>query len=354
MVQHARARHGKRLPQVLGDSGNLSTPVTLTITQPVQGAVVTPTVTVFVTPQGIPNSPSSLPPPIPTTSPGADNAPSIIVAAPTPSPSVSAVSNNGGKSGQPSGASSTGTPVGAIVGIVLAIVLLLIAAVIFWFRRRAVAHRMKKRGWANGPKKNPPSFLWIEPKDNTRGISPFPGAVGPPLVPNRGGSPMPGNMYGTGQMKLEPQRGPYNNGLPYIPPPVPPTPPRAAGLYDYPTTTPQSAGAPSVRIPGNSPIPTVPPTPVTTQAGERAKVVSTFIPTLPDELSITTGEVIQVHAEYDDGGALCSNGRGEMGMAPVECLDKGSLGQPAKANREYRKSVRASSLAARSFTAGQQ
>ncbi|KAJ7353597.1 hypothetical protein DFH08DRAFT_624707, partial [Mycena albidolilacea] len=46
-----------------------------------------------------------------------------------------------------------------------------------------------------------------------------------------------------------------------------------------------------------------------------------FIPSLPDELSIITGEVLHMMAEYDDGWALCKNERGEQGVVPLECLD---------------------------------
>ncbi|KAJ6562426.1 hypothetical protein B0H19DRAFT_871997, partial [Mycena capillaripes] len=45
-----------------------------------------------------------------------------------------------------------------------------------------------------------------------------------------------------------------------------------------------------------------------------------FIPSLPNELSITTGEAMHVLCEYDDG-AQCRNGRSGQGMVPLECLD---------------------------------
>ena len=47
-----------------------------------------------------------------------------------------------------------------------------------------------------------------------------------------------------------------------------------------------------------------------------------FIPSLPDELSISTGEMVRVLGEFDDGWAYCANGRGEQGMVPLECLDR--------------------------------
>lgn len=60
-------------------------------------------------------------------------------------------------------------------------------------------------------------------------------------------------------------------------------------------------------------------------APNAAIVKSTFIPSLPDELSITTGETVRIIQEYDDGWAMCANGGGEQGMVPLECLDRGAV-----------------------------
>jgi hypothetical protein len=78
-----------------------------------------------------------------------------------------------------------------------------------------------------------------------------------------------------------------------------------------------------------------------------AVIQCTFIPTLPDELSIRMGEIVRVLAEYDDGWALCTNAHGERGMVPLECLDQSAQGlarQGSQADR--RTSRRASSLVA--------
>jgi hypothetical protein len=69
-----------------------------------------------------------------------------------------------------------------------------------------------------------------------------------------------------------------------------------------------------------------------------------FIPSLPDELSITTGEIVRVVAEYDDGWALCKNGRGDQGMVPVECLDRGASILQVDTEDRDRNSRRGSSL----------
>lgn len=58
-----------------------------------------------------------------------------------------------------------------------------------------------------------------------------------------------------------------------------------------------------------------------------ATVIYTFITSLPDELSIRVGETIRVLAEYDDGWALSLNARGEQGMVPLQCLDRGVGGR---------------------------
>lgn len=85
------------------------------------------------------------------------------------------------------------------------------------------------------------------------------------------------------------------------------------------------------------------PLPVTTENG--AVVKQTFIPALPDELEISTGETIRVLSEYDDGWALCVNLRGEQGMVPLECLDRGFSSNDQLDGRSTR---RVSSLAGRS------
>ncbi|KAF8205640.1 kinase-like domain-containing protein [Mycena galopus ATCC 62051] len=57
-------------------------------------------------------------------------------------------------------------------------------------------------------------------------------------------------------------------------------------------------------------------------AAATAMVRYEFIPSLPDELRIITGEIVYVLAEYADGWALCKNRRGGQGMVPLECLDR--------------------------------
>jgi hypothetical protein len=81
---------------------------------------------------------------------------------------------------------------------------------------------------------------------------------------------------------------------------------------------------------------------ITAAFPEMVKIKSTYIPTLPDELSIDVGETVRVKKEFDDGWALCVNARGEQGMIPLECLER-------ERSRESKKLARASSLAARAY-----
>lgn len=79
-------------------------------------------------------------------------------------------------------------------------------------------------------------------------------------------------------------------------------------------------------------------------------VVCTFIPSLPDELTISIGETLRVLAGYEDGWSLCKNCRGKQGMVPNDCLEKsfssmGLLPPPNVGYRISRSSARVSSLA---------
>ena len=60
------------------------------------------------------------------------------------------------------------------------------------------------------------------------------------------------------------------------------------------------------------------------RAGNIGVVKSIFEPRMNDELRIRVGEALRVLAEYDDGWAFCENPRGERGMIPLECLDRGN------------------------------
>jgi len=81
-----------------------------------------------------------------------------------------------------------------------------------------------------------------------------------------------------------------------------------------------------------------------------AYVRCTYIPNLPDELSVTVGEMVRVLNAYDDGWALCLNAHNEQGVVPLECLDRNNapLRSPGQylgqGTGDWRMSRRASSL----------
>ena len=59
--------------------------------------------------------------------------------------------------------------------------------------------------------------------------------------------------------------------------------------------------------------------------GHLVVVARTFVPSLPDELSIQTGEQVRVINRFDDGWAHVERTRSgagaENGVVPVECLE---------------------------------
>lgn len=63
--------------------------------------------------------------------------------------------------------------------------------------------------------------------------------------------------------------------------------------------------------------------------GTLVVVARTFVPSLPDELSIQTGEQVRIIMKYDDGWAHVErlrSGAGENGVVPMDCLDAVSGG----------------------------
>lgn len=63
-------------------------------------------------------------------------------------------------------------------------------------------------------------------------------------------------------------------------------------------------------------------------------VARSYVPTLPDELAISTGETLKVLQEFDDGWSECMNSAGEAGMVPLECFGKqGGFGRQTSLGR---------------------
>lgn len=142
----------------------------------------------------------------------------------------------------------------------------------------------------------------------------------------------------------------HNDGT--IPPPVPDkpmvptlTPPPMS--YNNPAMPPVSAPVQSPTLTAGAAAVSLSPA---SAGANYACVRCTYIPNLPDELSVTVGETVRVLNEYDDGWALCLNMHNEQGVVPLECLDRSNalakgpghyLGQ---GTGDWRMSRRASSL----------
>ncbi|EJD53123.1 hypothetical protein AURDEDRAFT_180696 [Auricularia subglabra TFB-10046 SS5] len=85
---------------------------------------------------------------------------------------------------------------------------------------------------------------------------------------------------------------------------------------------------------------------------EAAMVIRPFMPTLADELPVTTGETVFIVEAFDDGWASCSNSRGQCGVVPLECLqsmarkprDQLLAQQQQQQGGDWRTSKRVSSL----------
>ncbi|KAF7300440.1 SH3 domain-containing protein [Mycena chlorophos] len=211
---------------------------------------------------------------------------------------------------QPIGGASTSTSksglsTGAIVGITIALVVLIFGALaVLFIRQRAIRQRKTRRataGWAAAA-----------------------GFAQPAPVPAgsfANGATM-GDVERAGAMSQQSAGVSFARA-------------QAAAIASAPIPPPPNAY-------GGAPVPAAIPTAMVMPAGATTALVRyEFIPSLPDELSIVTGETVRIVAEYDDGWALCANAKNDQGMVPLECLDRsGSGGVP-------RNSRRGSSLGAR-------
>ncbi|KAL0946493.1 hypothetical protein HGRIS_012711 [Hohenbuehelia grisea] len=225
---------------------------------------------------------------------------------------------------EPSGAASKeeGIPAGAVAGIVLAIVLVLLALLVFFLRKRLIRHRQQRSSaWKDNIFSKRPDDLRTDGQRMERGEA--------------GGNFSASTTFAPAMVSKVP--------VSRVPVPSAAIPAVPSMSYNNPPT----AGFQGERTPGfPTPFASTPVRGTPTTPFNGAAVVSTFIPTLPDELSISLGDTVRVLAEYDDGWALCASMIGEKGMVPLECLDLGNGTQPVYVSREGHMSRRASSLAA--------
>jgi len=219
--------------------------------------------------------------------------------------------------------SSSGVPAVAIGLIVASLVIIFAAVTVFILRRRSIRAREQKRQTWNKNIFTKQQEARAEQEKAFGGEQPAPpydDIVAPPMSYNAilppsqamfAPRPMSENSVSTAATRRS-----LTHTTP--PPPMPSAPP----------ATPASvAGAASVST--------------NRSEATRVNIVCTFIPCLPDELSISTGETVRVLAEYDDGWAMCVNGSGEQGMVPTECLDRGN---GRVGSGDWRASRRVSSL----------
>jgi hypothetical protein len=290
------------------NSFSLSGPLTLTI---IETADPAPTLTQSnandAVPATTPASPTTttstitVPPSIPSTLPPPDAPPAPP---PTSAPSSSIPTTSASSSS--STTQSFHLPGGTIAAVVVVSVVGLLGLLVLLVRKRYINNRRRKTfTWGAGIMNKPVSsadmaFNNTLPTTVTTEASPVSsfssGEVSPAMRAARFRT-----QTQPAQSPITPPPMSYNN----------PVPPLISGIPSpgLGPATPNTITITPGREPPNS-----------------ATVQCTFIPTLPDELSISTGEIVQVLGEFDDGWALCANSKGEQGMVPLECLDRGESG----------------------------
>ncbi|KAI0784408.1 hypothetical protein C8Q75DRAFT_395588 [Abortiporus biennis] len=268
----------------------------------------------------------------PTVPPTTSHLSTSLVSTSTPSASPSSASDLSNKT---SSGASKGLSGGAIGGIVAAVIIVGIAIAVYLIRKSFLRKRAKKRNtWGAGIY---PKAEYDEKKSDLPPLPPMSEKPVPPAQYNFAVTPAPGSPPTAASFPLPPPpQASYNN-------PMPPSPMSSGPLLAPTPTLQPSLASPAVPLTQSS----------TIGSTEYAFVRCTFHPDLPDELSITTGEMVRVVREFDDGWALCMNQRGDQGVVPLECLDRQRQGTQGGAYigqgmGDWRMSRRASSLYAAS------
>lgn len=157
---------------------------------------------------------------------------------------------------------------------------------------------------STGVKPNVGRYNSVTRDDNARGPGTYAGTVPAPFAP-----PIPKPPQASYNNPITPAPNPFSNAnaARSITGPNGPASPRS--IMTYGTTNTSSTTSSTNRPPNGG--------------NATAIVRVTYIPSMPDELSITPGETLRIASAFDDGWALCVNGMGEQGMVPLECLEGG-------------------------------
>jgi len=281
-----RARHVKRAPRTIVDSTDLPThnftltgPVTITQVTVVSTPTTSPTLAVALSLSVTPS---------PSASPSSTSSHSAPETSPTTgsktTTSLRPAETSVDDAPASSKAAKKGVSSGAIAGVAIVAILIVLGLALFFVRKRYIRNRKRRRPAWGAPIMNVPA---------SRRAGVFPDRE---YVAVR-------QQERLSSVTLPPMA--YNN--------------LASTMVTVGKGT--IAGGLASSLPGSI-----------------AVVKSTFIPTLPDELSLTMGETLRVLNEYDDGWALCANRIDEQGMVPLDCLDRRDEVQ------DHRLSKRASSL----------
>jgi len=231
------------------------------------------------------------------------------------------------------------TPTRFLAGIIAGAAVVGALLVVFFVRKTYLRRRERKRiSWSGAPGVG--AGIFDEPK-------PFPDTSEPSAsfnsgaqTPQRLAPPSPFEPHG--QFAYSNPVSPLAHMQPptfstYATPTPPPAtynnPTAVAAYPTYPVPSAYGNGNPAAvataRVAAGMGNPSILSPPRVPRGQMEATVKCTFVPTLPDELSITTGERVFVIEEYDDGWDLCANVRGERGMVPRECLEHAPIDQSA-------------------------
>ncbi|KAF8559750.1 hypothetical protein OG21DRAFT_1502977, partial [Imleria badia] len=369
-VPAERARHAKRLGHVSGpafpilaDASNGNGTTTAGATTPSSQTPPTPTSATHSSSSALTSSsttPSSPPalssPTTPSTSSVASpSAPALSLSLIIPSAASTSTSPTPSTMSTPpanaAAVTNSGLSGGAIAGIIAGAAVVGAALIVFFVRKTYLRRRERKRiSWNGAPglgadileEPKPFSDISERPASSTIATN----------TPQRIAPPSPFEAYGQ-SMYTTPVSPLAHMQPPSIPTYATPAPPPAtynnptpvSAYPTYPVPSPYNPGNPAAlamaRGATGAGISSTLSSVRAQRAPAEATVKCTFVPTLPDELSITTGERVFIVEQYDDGWDLCANVRGERGMVPRECLEHAPIDQPDVGWRNVR---RASSL----------